>query len=322
MLSRFSSLLLTLYRRAQEQSVQQFQDQVLADIQPFIAFDSSMWGTATVRDGGIDIHSIHLFNSSQAMLDAYEAVKHQDTAASQVTAQPRATMGFNAATLFESEAHRGIREFCSRFGHENVLITADHHPVTRFVHWVSLFRADAAQVCTDAEVELLAHLGPHLMQALAINRLVHFDRLMGDLARENWAVAIADRRGFLYHADPRFTELLRAEWPGQSESQLPASLIAQLDGRDNRIVGQRMVLERSLEHEVLFLKARKRQPIDSLSTRELIVARLLVSGLTQKEVALKLERSPETVRSQIRMIFDKLGIGNVVMIAPHLALRD
>ncbi len=83
-----------------------------------------------------------------------------------------------------------------------------------------------------------------------------------------------------------------------------------------------MVVQRSLEHGVLFLKARRWQPIDSLSTREMTVARLLVGGLTQKQVAARLERSPETIRSHVKTIFDKLGIGNAVMLGPLLSLRD
>ena len=322
MLSTFSQLLLTIYRRAQEAPVQEFQDLILGDIQPFIPFDSSMWGTATMTDGGIDIHSMHLYRSSPQMLEAYEAVKHQDIAAARATSRARHTQGFNARALFSEPSHHDLRDFCVRFGHENAFITSDIHPVTRFVHWVSLYRADAARFCTEAEIQMLEHISLHMMQALAINRLVHFDRLMGDVARENWAVAIADRRCVLYHADTRFSDLVGSEWPGCSRDKLPAPLMASLNGKDSRLIGKKVVLERSLEHEVLFLKARKRQAVDSLSTRELIVGRLLVSGLTQKQVAAQLDRSPETIRTQVRVMFDKLDIGNVVMLAPHLAMRD
>ena len=73
---------------------------------------------------------------------------------------------------------------------------------------------------------------------------------------------------------------------------------------------------------LLFLKARERAPVDSLSTREYLVAKLLASGLTQKEVAAKLERSPETIRSQAKVIFNQLGIGSATLLPGHLALRD
>jgi DNA-binding NarL/FixJ family response regulator len=62
--------------------------------------------------------------------------------------------------------------------------------------------------------------------------------------------------------------------------------------------------------------------VDNLSTREFLVGRLLVSGLSQKGVAAKLDRSPETVRSQVKGIFDKLGINNVAMLGQLLVLRE
>lgn len=65
-----------------------FQDAMLAALRQQLPFDSSMWGTATMRATGIDIHSIHLFNSSVGMLAAYERVKHQDTAAVRVPPMP------------------------------------------------------------------------------------------------------------------------------------------------------------------------------------------------------------------------------------------
>jgi DNA-binding CsgD family transcriptional regulator len=322
LLSYYSNLLLTLYRQAQELPVDQFQDGILEALKQHLPFDTSMWGTATMTQSGIDIHSLHLHNTTQAMIDAYEKVKHLDVAAVRVSQQPTATIGFNTNTDFEGEGLREYRKFLHDFRHENFFITSDINPITRFVHWVSLYRHRADQMCTPEETEMLACIGPHLMQALAINRLVHLDRLTGDAAREKWTVAIADGRGVLYHADQRFRELVQAEWPGKQADRLPQALLDQLTGGDQQVTGRAVVVRRSLERGLLFLKARQREPVDSLTARELLVGRLLVTGLTHKQVAAKLERSPETVRSQVKVMFDKLGINNVAMLAPVLALRE
>ena len=300
----------------------EFQDVILDDVKPLVPFDSSMWGTATMTGDGIDIHSLHLHNTTQAMIDAYEKVKHLDVAALQMTQQPSATMGFNTSTDFGGAQLQPYREFLHRFRHENFLITTDMNPVTRFVQWVSLYRNDPQQVCTPTDTELLACIAPHLMQALAINRLVHLDRLTGDLAREKWAVAIADNRGVLYHADPKFRELLRAEWRSDDEERLPHGLLDRLMADDSQVVGDRVVVRRSLERGLLFLKARQREEVDTLSQREFLVASLLVSGLTHKQVAARLDRSPETIRSQAKAIFEKLGINNVAVLASKIALRS
>lgn len=49
------------------------------------------------RDG-IDIHSLHLHNTTPAMIEAYEKVKHLDVAALRMTQQPTATMDRAAST--------------------------------------------------------------------------------------------------------------------------------------------------------------------------------------------------------------------------------
>lgn len=307
----------------------QFQDGVLATLKQYLPFDSSMWGTATMTGGGIDIHSLHLHNTSQRMIDEYQQVKHLDTAALQVTQQRSATIGFCTASDFAGDEMGPFRDFLHRFRHENFFITSDLNPLTQFVHWVSLYRGEASETCTADEVEMLSCVGPHLMQALAINRLVHLDRLTGDAAREQWAVAIADSRGVLYHADPAFREIVGREWapaagstgPGREE-RLPPALLAQLEEDDGHVTGLQVVVRRTLERGLLFLKARPRAPVDNLTARELLIARLLVTGLTHKQVAKKVERSPETVRSQIRKIYERLQINNVVQLGPLLVLRD
>jgi DNA-binding CsgD family transcriptional regulator len=53
----------------------------------------------------------------------------------------------------------------------------------------------------------------------------------------------------------------------------------------------------------------------SLSDREQAVARLVVQGLTNQQIAKRIRCSPETVKFHLRNIFRKLGIGSRVEIA-------
>lgn len=321
-LSAYSNLLLTIYRKAQELPVQEFQDAILAELKSLLPFDSSMWGTGTMTGTGIDIHSLHLHNTTQDMIDAYQKVKHLDIAAMRVAEQPVATIAFNTATDFAGPKLDAYREFLHRFGHENTFITSALNPITRFGHWVSLYRADAAHTCAPEETELLACIAPHLMQALAINRLVHLDRLMGDAAREKWSVAIADGRGVLYHADRRFRELIGSEWQARDEQRLPPGLLERFVSEEGQIRGAHVIVRRAMEGELHFIKARRREEVDELTPREFLVASLLARGLTHKQVATRLGRSPETVRSQAKALFHKLGINSVATLGAKLAARD
>ncbi len=321
LLSNYSDLLLTIYRLAQDTPVLEFQDELLDALKSCIPFDSSMWGTATMTSKGIDVHSIHLHQSSQAMLIAYEAVKHQDSLVQRVEQQAVTTLSFNSDTEFAGPAKAGMRALCEEFGHRNGLITCEINPFTKFVQWLSLYRKDAKQVCTEAETQFFGNLGPHMMQALAINRRIHLDKLVGDVARQCWSVAIADKRGVPYHVGNHFWTLMEAEWKIQNREQLPAALLNELLVK-NQVTGRNIVVHCKPEHGLMYLKARPRERVDGLSPREFMVAKMLTGGMSQKEVAAKIRRSPETIRSQVRIVFEKLEITNVVMLAPHLALRD
>lgn len=321
-LSIFSRIVLDLYRAAQELPVDRFQDAALERLKAGLHFDAAIWGTGTMRPAGIDVHSLHRHRFPDDMMEAFLRVKEQDSAAHRVTQQPRMTIGFSAVEEFTREDQEGIRQFARDYSQHHCFVTTDVHPVTRFVHWISLFRSDPARRCQEHEIHFLSELAPHLMQSLAINRLVHLDRMLGDAARDCWSVAIADDRGVLYHADARFLELVLPEWPLAEHERLPPGLVRQLLAQEGPLTGRSCVLHCSLQQGLLFLKARARHDVDALSARELVVAQLLAAGMTHKQIAKQLDRSPETVRSQIKSIFEKLQINNVTLLPPLLALRQ
>ena len=321
-LSRFSRIVLGLYRSAQEVPVDQFQDAALERVKASLHFDAAVWGTATMTPAGIDAHSLHRHRFPEEMMEAFLRVKHQDSAAERVTRQARATIGFSAAEEFTREDQEEIRQFSRDYAQHHCFVTSDIHPVTRFVQWISLFRSDPARRCLDSEIHFLSELAPHLMQSLAINRLVHLDRMLGDAARDCWSVAIADERGVLYHSDARFLELVSPEWPAADHERLSSDLLRQLLSNPGPLAGRSCVLHCSQQQGLLFLKARPRHEVDALSARELVVGQLLAAGLTHKQIAKQLDRSPETVRSQIKSIFEKLQINTVTLLPPLLALRQ
>jgi DNA-binding CsgD family transcriptional regulator len=321
-LSRFSRIVLDLYRNAQELPVDQFQDAALEQVKASLHFDASNWGTGTMTPAGIDIHSLHRHRFSEEMMAAFARVSHQDSAAERVTQHARMTIGFSAQEEFTRDDQEEIRQFAREYSQHHCFITSDVHPVTRFAHWISLFRSNPSQRCLEHEIHFLSELAPHMMQSLAINRLVHLDRMLGDSSRDCWSVAIADERGVLYHSDSRFLELVLPEWPLAEHERLPLQLIRQLQAEEGRVLGRTCVLQCSRQQGLLFLKVRARHDVDTLSAREFVIAQLLTAGMTHKQIARKLERSPETVRSQIKSIFEKLQINNVALLPSLLALRQ
>lgn len=322
-LQRYSQLLLRLYRMAQDLPITEFQDAALGLLKGVLPFDSSLWGTAAPSPGGADIHTVHLHNKSSEMLTAYEAVKHLDTAVAGMFAQPRATREFHLETWFSDPHQKQIRDMMRRFEIENMLATTVIDPSTRFAHWILLYRAERAAGYTPDDIGLLSLLAPHVMEALAINRKMHLERL-GPSEQDTVprGSAIADMRGVVYHADARFAALAGEEWDDWQGRRLPAALSSHFQRDGERFRGRAVVVDARIEQQLLFLKARPRCGADSLTAREFTIAKLIAKGDTHKEIAQTLTRSPATVRNQIQVIYEKLGVGNIAGLIEALRLAD
>jgi len=318
-LDDFSALLLKLYRTSAETALETCQDAALEVIKPLLPFDTCMWGMATYLDGqGIDIHSIHLHNEPQAMIEEYEPVKHLDTAASAMAGLPQlTTRGFHNPSYFAGPERSELRDYLHRFGHENSFITAYTDQRTGATQWLTLFRADVEQHCRPEEVRLLHQLAPHLMQGLHHNRAMHLGTWNAH------AAAVADARGLLCHATPGWEDMLRAEWGAALRpGRLPAPLLDWLRATDAPFIGRTLAARRQVRKDLLFVRLRPLCPADGLAPRQREVAALMAQGLTHKQAAQRLGLSPATVRNQIQAVYDRLGVGNVAGLVEALRQAD
>ena len=317
-LFQFSRVVLGLYEAAHSKPMDMFQESALETIKRVLPFDSAMWGSATMTEGGIDIHTLHLHNTSMQMIEDYQAVKHLDHFAHEVAKATHKTIQFSAA----ASRSQALLDFLIKYKHMHGLITQNLNPETHFVQWLSLFRHDVACTCTEEEVMLLDDLFPHVMQSLAMNRKLHMEHLVDDERRERWAVAIADHHGFIYHADALFLELIAKDYALQQPDRLPEAVMQTASHSTDQWLGEATLLVSSLEGELLFLKIRPRVLADNLNSREFAIARMLAEGLTVKDIAHKLHRSPDTVRTQSKTIYKKLGVNKATQISSLLLQRD
>lgn len=318
----YNQLLLSLYRLSHELPIEQFQDGALQLLKPALAFDSAMWGAATLTEAGIDIHTIHLHCQPPEMLMAYEEVKHLDTAAQAVSLQPSQTMAFDTGVWFCGRHQSALRDYGRRFEQSHFFISGLTNPETRFTRWLTLFRASPGAHCTEDERQLLDALMPHVQQALELNRLTHLSQMARAPGMDRPGTALADPRAMIHHMDAVFEQALRAEWPGWNGPRLPAPVLAAVQRGEQRLAGRMVTITLYTQHGLLWLRARPRCPADALSSREEMVARLAVLGLTHKQIAARLQRSPATVRNQIRSIYDKLAVTNVAELIEALRQAD
>jgi DNA-binding CsgD family transcriptional regulator len=96
--------------------------------------------------------------------------------------------------------------------------------------------------------------------------------------------------------------------PPSLASVLDAGTADAVDDIDYR--GAAVVLSclRRLPDHRLVVHVRARASIDGLSRRELMVAREFASGKNYRQIAKQFGTSPTTVRSQLQMVYTKLGV--------------
>lgn len=317
-LNSFSRVLLRIYALAHTHSVSDFQDAALEVLKEILPFDSSMWGSATMSIKGIDIHTLHLLNTSKQMIEEYEKVKHLDHFAQDVVSKEQNTIRFSACDAQTSKFY----DFLIKFQHHHGLISQSINPQTQFAQWLSLFRSDPSHKPSCKEVALFEKLFAHLSQALTINRKVHLEQLLGSESRDKWSVAISDFKGFLYHTEQDFREILHQDFPITNADFLPQELV---DGFTNSIYQLTLpnsVILAVVETDLIFLKIRNKVAADHLSQKEFVIAKMLASGLSLKEIAKKIDRSPDTVRTHGKAIFKKLGTNKATQISQMLLERE
>lgn len=319
-----NDLLLRLYRLSHEQAIDQFQNAALELVKQVLPFDSAMWGSATMTPVGIDIHAIHLHKQPLEMLQAYEEVKHLDTAGQEAVRHFHHALAFDRDTWFGAREQRAVLDYGRRFEQCHFFICATSDPSTGLAHWLTLFRSNDVAHCMETERQALGVLAPHVQQALSLNRLAHLNQqaLSLSVSGPRTGTAMADARGMIYHMDPVFEHLLHQEWQGWRGPRLPAALMSAVQQGLQKYLGGTLVARVRTEHGLLWLRCRPRCAADELAPKEFVVAQMTAKGLTHKEIAKALERAPTTVRNQIRSIYDKLGVSNVAELIEALRLAE
>jgi ATP/maltotriose-dependent transcriptional regulator MalT len=164
-------------------------------------------------------------------------------------------------------------------------------------------------------------LVPHLVALHDRNRLQNLEASLARPERRLRAMALINREGMLYNANPQFIRLMRDEWPDWHGPFVPPSLLAALfQQRANLARLSRVAVHVSPVNDLHLLHAREIGLSDSLSQREWDVAKAFGDGMSHKEIGRKLRIAPGTVRNHIRAIYQKLGVDNKAGLAHSLSL--
>jgi DNA-binding CsgD family transcriptional regulator len=309
----FNQFLLDLYGLIRAEPSQQFGSTALELLKRTLPFDTAIWGTFTATPEGPRPHFHHAHGFPQEMVDEYELVKQHDILSQQALANCGETVNISLPSV-EGRAHPAIFAHARRWGMEHTLATMHLESPLNLYTAICLYRSDPARAFSEGERRDAQAAVPHLVQAWHINALHFLDVPSGRTHVASSARALVDRYGVLHNAEPGLTALFRQEDPSWEGPTIPKPLFAFFEDGSKQFKGDVVIasLVRQLADKTFVISVRARAPIDTLSRRELAVAREFAAGKTHKEIASAFGTSPATVRSQIQIVYEKLGVRSKV----------
>jgi DNA-binding CsgD family transcriptional regulator len=246
----------------------------------------------------------------------WERLNPHDRVIPAVVADPGRPKLFHSPTLFAGRSNRPMRDFTKRAGWQMSMVTAFLAPHGRNAQWVSLYRPNADHPYSEDEQCVARFLMPHLVEALTINRSLYSQSAYDEDADRGAFVALCDRTGMVHYADAGFVSTVADEWPGFDGGNLPENVVRLVHrGRRLDFVGRKIRLECRAHDGFLFLRARPKTLVDSLSPKQAVVAREYANGRSHKEIAKLLGMAPATVRHHLSGVYSKLDIHGKAQLA-------
>ena len=317
-----SRFLLDLYRGADQQPAEGFQDWALERLSHDLAFDSALWASASATDAGPIGHLAHLYRQPAHMIADYEALKHMDTLNAESLKQPGKTL----FVVTRDSLPEAVHPYLSRYGLEQAMTTLAFEPQIAVYSVISLYRADRSRPFTAAEAHFKQVIFPHLVEADSRSKLAQLESREPHGVASHWHSAAIDAQGLVRHVGQGFKLLALREWPTWRGPYLPEPLRELLTSGTTVAAMPHHTVAR-LSHlgpltlgPLRLVQLRERHAVDDLPTRMQQVARLAASGHSNKHIAARLQISPNTVRNHLVEAFDRLAVKNKAEMA-GLVLR-
>ena len=311
---RLSQFLLELYRASREIPFRNFQGWCLARLQQVIDFDSAWWGNASEMP--LQMHRIHLHNCAPSILDDYLPYIDGDLFRIRACAQPGVTLNtsdiYTREALDETPIHQG---FAIKHKVAWAMGTVVIDEISSLNELMTLWRHDRARPFTEVERERKQTLMPHMVEAHRNARLLELRQRSTATESQIWA--LCDERGYLQELSSRFASIAQRVWPHWRGSLLPGPL-ADAARKGQRLVTTDYVFDIQRVDHLRLISLQVRTAFDKLAPRQMEVARLYADGMTYHAIAARLGTSPATVRSQIAVLFKKLGVTNKVELARRI----
>jgi DNA-binding CsgD family transcriptional regulator len=306
------AFLLDLYRLAREVPLADFQGRVLERLCEVLPFTGAWWGMTRMDR---ELHSSFPFRMPPGYADYWCSIRDHDLLADIVLRDPGITVHLSGPQF---AADPVFARFCDQYGTRQSLCTLLKNPTLNLATFLSLYRTSDVPQFTAAERLFKQLVMPHLWAAWTSNWIAEVASARAHSFSSRVALAVADQKGVLHAAEPRFSEMIQQEWSQWLGPELPQDLLAAMRTGET-VNGRLTVMHLHPVSGMYLVEARERSRLDRLTPRELAIAQRFGSGKSYKEIAAALPISPATVRAHLRAIYSKLEISDKTELANLLS---
>lgn len=310
----FSQLLLKLYRAAGTTSIKEFRELALREVQLHLPFDGVMWTSSSVAGQRPSRYVWMLGGVSPQMLQLFDQHPDDDGAlafAVETLGEPRVVRPeetFPDTLMAALSAYSGM--------HEVMIMAARSETLDRFT--ILTFgrregRSFDAEDCAFMRL-LVPHLEAMVMQNFEFQIMA---TMVNRIAGEVGLAAVAAEA--LVLKEPRFDELMGRAWPDWTGPLLPGPLLQALRSRKSFLSHGGTGFYLVPGDGMMLVIATPASALQTLSPKEFAIASEFAHGKSYKEVARSHGLSPETVRSRLRSVYEKLSIGDKTELSRRFA---
>ena len=317
-MDKLNQLIFNLYGAAHECSASEFDEHALTLTRQILAFESATVVAATFsKDDEIKIQSIHINNQPVEKLLDRKYLSSPDTVL--IDAYRNKGKCIIADSSIENRDKPDLIKYCKKYDVAHTLVLINDGVTKSSVDVIALWRARQKKAYTAIDTKMGEVILPHLFQARAINRRIHIHKY-GSNPLERMSL-LASLDGCLQFMDDVTIDFLRNEWPHWEPPVLPSIFMNALNSVGTRqYVGKTFMAGSTVHNKFLFIQLTPKPLNLDLTEAETTVAWLASNGMSYKEVARELGKSPATVRNQLHSAYAKLGVNNKTSLAASLSL--
>lgn len=309
--NEISLWLKSLFTASQDKGIGEFKEYCFEHLKSVIQFDSGLWTTRSDMFKKVNVHWVDdsfLFNQPDAFMENYfniaSTAETPDLLNEYLINYPNQFIDlWQVVSVDEWQRTVYYSEHCKLYGIENALAAlASKNENTSVSHAISIYRNDFAHKFTEQERELLTFLLPFLLQAFRLNLLYSFmPNSSGRVVR-----GVVDRFGTIIEAQDQFIRIMTF-CDVFDCGMLKLESYGGVDALSSFWLDRYLI---QIEHEkgLFFIKVTLPLIEELLSPKEIEVGKLLLNGLSNKDIANYLCRSPNTVKNQVNRILQKLNV--------------